>query len=143
MHWCFNAVTRGPSSPEAVLVRALRPLEGLERMRRNRGRDASLQSGRDLSLTNGPAKLCAALAIDGACDRLSLAGNSLFIERGPCQPRAEEIVASPRIGVDYAGAAAKWNLRFSLQGDAYVSKPQPWKAGDKATRGSPSDFFAF
>ena len=120
MHWCFNAVTRSCEHPEAVLIRALRPTEGLSRMRRNRALAKSLVS--DRSLTNGPAKLCAALEIDGSCKRIDLCGRLLFIEPGPTSPVASDICSAPRIGVDYARECAAWPLRFFLCDDPFVSK---------------------
>lgn len=117
MHFCFNVVTRSEKEPEAVLIRALVPQEGLETMRRNRGVE------RERDLTNGPARLCEALAIDKGCDRLSLQGPELFIERARAKAYpSTRIVVSPRVGVAYAGGAAAWPLRFSLRDCPHVSK---------------------
>jgi len=57
MHWCLNVVTERDGACAAVLLRAAEPLEGLEAMIENRG------GNRGYELTNGPGKLCAALAI--------------------------------------------------------------------------------
>ncbi|MCM2282249.1 MAG: DNA-3-methyladenine glycosylase, partial [Bdellovibrionaceae bacterium] len=75
MHFCFNAVTRDTVEPEAVLIRALIPDEGLATQKRLRG------TTRERELTNGPARLCQALAIARTCDGLSLQGPELFIEQ--------------------------------------------------------------
>jgi DNA-3-methyladenine glycosylase len=120
MHFCFNVVTRTERHPEAVLIRALEPLEGLDFMRRQRA-----IRGPDRNLTNGPAKLCEALAIDRSCNGLSLVDSALKIEKSSMPPPAESILASPRVGVSYAGAAAEWRLRFSIENDPFVSKPFP------------------
>lgn len=105
MHYCFNVVTRAAGEPEAVLIRALLPVDGVETMRRLRG----LRS--DRGLTDGPGKLCQALAVDRSCDGLSLLGTDLYIEAG-CLDANEKILTSPRIGIDSAGDAASWPLRF-------------------------------
>lgn len=121
MHSCFNVVTRDQGIPEAVLIRALEPLEGLELMRLRRPAAKT-----DVDLTSGPGKLCAALAIDRSCNALELFQKPLFIEDAATIKRSA-IVASSRIGVDYAEHAAEWPLRFSLKGNPFVSKPQPWR----------------
>ena len=120
MHWCLNAVTHSAGSPEAVLIRALRPTEGTDRMRTLR--HAKTKIATDISVANGPAKLCQALAIDGALNRASLTGLQLWIEPRDQEILDEQIVSSPRIGVDYAGPAALWPLRFYLRDEPCVSR---------------------
>ena len=107
LHCCFNVVTRDTSCPEAVLIRAIEPLDGIDEMRLRRGKV------KERDLANGPGKLCQAMGIDRSCDGLSLAGPTLFIERGPVIV-PEKIKTTPRVGVDYAGEAATWLLRFCL-----------------------------
>lgn len=114
MYECFNVVTRKRGDPQAVLIRALEPVEGIELMRENR------VVKRDLDLTSGPGKLCRALAIDRTLDAHVLVEPPLFIEDAPRLAPAK-IEASPRIGVDYAGEAAAWPLRFHERGNPYVS----------------------
>ena len=115
MHFCFNAVTKKAREPEAVLIRALEPLEGLTFMQQKRG----VKNFRDF--TNGPAKLCQALAIDKRFDGLKLE-DKIFIEDSSHTIATSDLVAAPRIGVDYAGEAARWPLRFFLKNSSYVSK---------------------
>lgn len=117
MHFCFNAVTRREGEPEAVLVRAVEPIEGRDIMRSRRP-----SARHEVDLTNGPGKLCAAMGITRACDRLSLDGSELFIEQGDRTFTDDEIVRTPRIGVAYAQEAAGWPLRFTVQGHPCVSK---------------------
>ena len=112
-HWCFNAVTRAVGLPSAVLVRALEPIEGIALMRRRRAR-----ARRDEDLTNGPAKLCQALGIDGSHNGLTLTRAPLVIRRGAPVPDAD-VVVSPRIGIT---RAADWPLRWFVRGSSYVSK---------------------
>lgn len=117
MHYCFNVVTRDTSHPEAVLIRALEPDENIEAQRRNR------PVRRDVDLSNGPGKLCRALDVDKRLDGSPLHGPDIFVERTARNfLRESEIIASPRIGVDYAGADALRLLRFSIRNNPYVSR---------------------
>jgi DNA-3-methyladenine glycosylase len=121
MHYCLNAVTGEADEGGAVLLRAGEPVEGEERMRENRGWAREPRPG---DLAGGPGKICQALAIGRDLDGVPLDRPPLYITRG--EPVAEqEIVASPRIGVDYAGEAAQWPLRFSVRGHRHVSRPRP------------------
>ena len=114
MHWCANAVTRRVGLPSAVLIRALEPLEGLELMasRRPKAHDR-----RDL--TNGPAKLCAALAITGELNGVPLRRSRLTIHEGITIPR-REIAITPRIGIT---RSVDWPLRWIWTRSEYLSRP--------------------
>jgi DNA-3-methyladenine glycosylase len=112
-HWCFNAVTRGVGLPSAVLVRALGPLDGIALMRRRR-RDPR----HERDLTNGPGKLCAALAITGAANGASLSTPPLMICRGTRVPD-EQVDITPRIGIT---RATEWPLRWAVRENPYVSR---------------------
>lgn len=94
MHNCANVVTRREGVPEAVLLRAA---EG--------PKDAA-------RLLSGPGKLCAALGITTADSSLDLAGDSSVRIFLPASGSRHRIGISPRIGIDYAGDAAAWPLRF-------------------------------
>jgi DNA-3-methyladenine glycosylase len=104
LHFCLNVVTRQSGEPEAVLIRALEA-------------DSPLKAA-----TNGPGKLCSALRIDKRLDGESLRGPTIFIERARRSLPNEEIGISPRIGVDYAGEAAEWPLRFFWRGNPCLSR---------------------
>jgi DNA-3-methyladenine glycosylase len=120
MHWCLNAVTGKAESGGAVLLRAGEPVEGEERMIENRGWTRRPRPG---DLAGGPGKLCQALAVDRALDGVLLNSSPLSITRG--EPvAAEAVAAGPRIGVDYAGEAAAWPLRFAVRGNGHVSRPR-------------------
>lgn len=121
LHYCLNAVTGEAGVGSAVLLRAGEPVEGEERMRENRGWPRVPKPG---ELAGGPGKICQALAIGRDLDGVLLTGPTLYITRGEPVEDAE-IVASPRIGVDYAEDAALWPLRFSVRGHRHVSKPWP------------------
>jgi len=121
MHFCFNVVCGEAGSGTAVLVRAGEPVAGVEAMRARRGLRRDPRPG---ELAGGPGKLCQALAIDRSLDGASLLRGALRIAEG--EPVADrEIVAGARVGVDYAGEAAAWPLRFALRGSPEVSRPRP------------------
>ncbi|HSP13927.1 MAG TPA: DNA-3-methyladenine glycosylase [Thermoanaerobaculia bacterium] len=116
MHWCMNVVTQEADIAEAVLLRAAEPLRGIDSMRKRRPK-----AKRDRDLMNGPGKLCAALEIDRALDGESLRGDRLYITARDIDIDENDIAVSPRIGVEGAGEAAFWPLRFFLKGNRYVS----------------------
>ncbi|HVZ78896.1 MAG TPA: DNA-3-methyladenine glycosylase [Gemmatimonadaceae bacterium] len=113
MHWCVNAVTRPHGSPSAVLIRALEPLDGIPLMRRRRP-----GARRDVDLANGPAKLCEALGITGAHNRLPLQRPPLVIRAGSSVPD-DQVTVTPRIGIR---VAADWPLRYFITDSPYVSR---------------------
>ena len=113
VHWCFNAVTMARGHPSAVLVRAVEPVAGVELMRQRRPR-----ARRDVDLTNGPGKLCQALAIDRSHDGRSLQRGTITIRRGSEMPDAA-VSVSPRIGITQA---ADWPLRWFVRDNPYVSR---------------------
>ena len=116
MHWCLNVVTQEADVAEAVLLRAVEPIRGIESMRRNRPK-----AKRDLDLTNGPGKICMAMAIDRKLDGESLDGQTLYITKRDCEVSDDDIVVTPRVGIEGSGEAAAWPLRFFLRGNRYVS----------------------
>ncbi len=116
MHHCLNVVTEEEGFPAAVLIRALEPLEGLDVMHRHR------PGKPDRELTNGPAKLCQALAIDRSFNGVDLCTSKvLFIEEGPRVDPAI-IEASPRIGIRADAVAMSIPWRFYLRGSDFVSR---------------------
>ena len=116
MHYQFNIVTTKEGAPHAVLVRALEPVFGLEAMAERRHLPST---SRDL--TNGPGKLCQALAIGKPDYGADLCGTRLFLAEGP--PTRSE--SSPRIGIDYAGDWAQKPWRFFDPKSRYVSRARP------------------
>lgn len=114
VHHCLNVVTGPEGEGQAVLIRALEPLLGVEVMQANRGQ----QDVRNL--TNGPGKLCQALAIDRTFNEHDITtGSTLWIESGHFS--GQTICRGPRIGVrgDDHARSASW--RFCLAGNAFVS----------------------
>lgn len=113
MHYCCNIVTGKAGEGSAVLIRALEPLEGAEQMAAHRqGR-----SGHDL--TNGPAKLCQAFAIDKQLNTHDLRQPPLQLLVQPALA-TEDIVISTRIGIREA-QEQPW--RFYVKDNPYVSRP--------------------
>ena len=121
MYDCFNIVTREEGTPQAVLVRALQPMEGLDLMAHNRFGTAydRLTKSQIKGLSNGPGKLCRALAIDRSLNGEDLCGSRLYVREGENNPCP--IVSAKRIGVDYAGEAKDYLWRFYIEGSQYVS----------------------
>ena len=116
MHHMLNLVTEAEGFPAAVLIRAIEPVEGLVQMQTRRGRQ------RGVNLTNGPGKLCAALAIDRQLSgRPLVLGSDIWLEEGTPVPPTD-VATGPRIGIDYAAPedrAAPW--RFWIRGNRFVS----------------------
>lgn len=121
MHYCFNIVTREEGIPQAILIRAVEPLEGLDLMAQNRFKKLydQLTKSQIKGLTNGPGKLCKALQIDKDLNGEDLCGDSLYIEEG--ESEKFNIIHSKRVGIDYAGEAKDYLWRFYIEGNKYVS----------------------
>lgn len=118
-HWCFNTVCRPAGVAEAVLVRAIQPLFGLDWMNRNR------MVRREVDLTNGPAKFCEALQIDrrldgvDVCDTASPIFVALNPERKEWVVKSGPVLTGRRIGITLA---ADLPLRFYLERNEFVSQ---------------------
>ena len=117
IHHLFNVVTNRAETPEAVLVRALEPLQGVEEMKHRRN---MLQN--NFHLTSGPGKLTRALGIGRSFNGKSLLDDEIWIEDPGTKLASSRIVASERIGIDYAGEDALLPWRFSVKGNSWVSK---------------------
>ncbi len=140
MHDCLNIVTEPAGSPAALLVRAIEPLVGIERMRASHAERTSTRrrtpsaTGRiaDARIAAGPGLVCAAFDLDR-----TLTGHDLFdptgsvrLERPPPGGASPSIVAGPRVGIGYA--VAPWTdvpWRLSIAGHPSVSRPLPQPAG--------------
>lgn len=114
-HCLFNVVSGGEETPEAVLVRALEPVCGIELMKSRRGVE-------DLkNLTNGPGKLTKALGITMADYGHALMTPPLYISKGFFP---ESVSVGKRIGIDRAGEARDYPWRFWVTNNKYVSRHQ-------------------
>ena len=126
MHFCANVVTGNEGIGEAVLIRAVEPLAGIEMMKINRyGSNKSLNlksHNRKLliNLTNGPAKFCQAFGISRKENGVDLIKSEIIIIEGETIP-SQSIGRSARIGI-HTGLEKKW--RFFVKGNLWMSKPE-------------------
>jgi DNA-3-methyladenine glycosylase len=116
IHQMFNVVTNQQGIPHAILVRAVEPLEGIDIMLQRTGKMKL-----DHSLTKGPGNVGKALGFFTRHTGLSLLGDDLFIADDGYRVKKADILATPRIGVDYAGDDAALPYRFIIQDNPYVS----------------------
>lgn len=123
LYHCLNIVTNIKDEPEAVLIRAVEPIDNLDylsNVRFNKDYD-ELTKTQKKNLTNGPSKLCAALNITKKENYMEFyKEESLYIESNP--NKNFEIVETTRIGIDYAEEAKDFPWRFYIKGNMYVSK---------------------
>jgi DNA-3-methyladenine glycosylase len=110
MHYCFNVVTNKKEIGEAVLIRALEPVEGIELMKKRRVVSELRQ------LCSGPAKLVQAMGISKKDNGISLLGGKLRIKPGE---KVKEIVSTKRIGIV---KGANLMQRFYIKGNEFVSR---------------------
>lgn len=117
IHYLFNVVTNVAGTADAVLIRALEPVRGIEEMTLRRGRLAH-----HFHLTSGPGKLSKALGIDRSLNGKSLLKGEVWIEDLGKKIASKDIEVSHRIGIDYAGEDAKLPWRFNVRGNKWVSR---------------------
>jgi DNA-3-methyladenine glycosylase len=131
MHHCLNVVTEPDGRAAALLIRAVEPLEGIEAMRAARRAVARHRPPREVAaarLAAGPGLVGAAFSIDRSLTGLDLcaAGSPLRLEPAPGEKPANEVVATPRIGIAYAGEpwiSRPWRLLDPSSSS--VSGPRP------------------
>lgn len=116
MHHLFNVVTNKKNIPDAVLIRAAEPIQGIDIMLQRTGKIKL-----DYTLTKGPGNLAKALGITKVQSGANLTGNKMYIAADGWSS-ADETGISARIGIDGAGAvAAALPYRFFIKGNKYVS----------------------
>lgn len=116
VHQMFNIVTNKEGTPDAVLIRAVEPIEGTDIMLKRTGKKKL-----DETLTRGPGNVGKAFGFHTSQCGLSLVSNELFIADDGYKISGSMIGTSPRIGVDYAGSHAELHYRFFVKGNRYVS----------------------
>jgi DNA-3-methyladenine glycosylase len=143
MHDCLNIVAEPAGTPAALLVRAVEPLEGQDRMRearaeraaaRRRPRVSDAPGARrsppsrvaDLRLAAGPGLVCAAFDLDRSLTGRDLfdPGSAIRLEPPPASEPRPAVVSGPRVGIGYAGApwtSLPW--RFAIAANPAVSQP--------------------
>ncbi len=115
IHHLFNVVTNQAGNAEAVLIRALEPLEGIDEMTRRSA------TSKVKGITSGPGKLTRALGIDRSHNGIPLTSKNIWLADLGLTLRKKEIMASPRIGIDYAGADALLPWRFTISDSPWIT----------------------
>ncbi len=116
IHHLFNVVTNEAEVPHAVLLRSVEPVLGIEAMLKRTGKPKP-----DNTLTRGPGNMSRALGIEIKHNAIPLHSGELFIADDGFIVKPSHIIATPRIGVDYAGEDALLPYRFILKDNPYVS----------------------
>lgn len=110
IHYLFNVVTNVKDIPHAVLIRGIKPLEGIDTILKRRK-----QNQLSKNLTIGPGKVTQALSIDTTFNCLNLQGDNVWIEDHHIKVNEKDILISKRIGIDYAQEDALLPYRFELK----------------------------
>lgn len=118
IHHLFNVVSGAQGTPQAVLIRGIEPITGIDVMLSRRNKSV-LQP----NLSAGPGALAKALGIDMKLNAKDLLGDEIWIEDNGIYYKPKQLVAGPRIGVAYADDHALLPWRYYVKGNKYVSKP--------------------
>jgi DNA-3-methyladenine glycosylase len=116
MHHLFNVVTNAAEIPDAVLIRAVEPLTGIDVMLKRTGRLKL-----DNTLTKGPGNAAKALGISKGHSGINLIKNEIYIAEDGFEIPVTEIGMSRRIGVESSGEAALLPYRFYVKANRFVS----------------------
>lgn len=117
MYYCFNVVTNKAGVGEAVLIRAIEPLTGLERMAANRKLKGKFNPR---FLCNGPGKLCQALAINAKHNQQDLLNGTLYLRYSKRSATDKDVIqCSGRIGIS---AGSELPYRFFDSSSCYLSR---------------------
>lgn len=116
IHNLFNVVTGVAGMGDAVLVRALEPIDGVPLMKERMNTDNVRR------ITSGPGKLTKALGIDRSFNGKHLSGADVWIGDEGIKVKKADIVLSKRIGIDYAGEDANLLWRYTIKDNIWVSK---------------------
>lgn len=126
VHHLFNVVTGKQDEPHAVLLRGIEPVEGLPVMHSRTGKRTG-----DFSLGAGPGNLSRAMGIQTIHTGHSLVGESMYIADDGFILRRGLIMATPRIGVEYAGEDAGLPYRYIIRDNLWVSKRNTFLSSKK------------
>lgn len=116
IHHLFNVITNEEGTPDAVLIRAIEPVEGVETMMKRRN-----FSELKFNLTSGPGSLSEALGIKKHMTGLDLLESKIWIEDQGISFSEDKILTSPRVGVKYAEEFAEKPWRFRLKENPWTS----------------------
>jgi len=117
-HHCCNIVTGKESEGQAVLIRSVQPLSGIDIMSMNRFQRSCENQKDMINLTNGPGKLCKAFAITRNENGLDLTEDTIWITQGKKIP-AKNIAISKRIGIS---KSIDFPWRFTIADNPFVSR---------------------
>ncbi|MEN8817623.1 MAG: DNA-3-methyladenine glycosylase [Nonlabens sp.] len=118
IHHLFNIITNTHDNADAILIRAVEPIDGVEAMLERRGKEKL-----DKTLTSGPGNFSKAFALDKSHYGADMTGDKIWIEDNKeFRFRESEITASKRVGIDYAEEDKDLPWRFYLNSSKYVSK---------------------
>jgi len=112
--WCFNIVVSKKDNPQAVFIRAIEPIQGIELMKKARG------IAKKEKLTNGPCRWTQSFSIDKSFLGREITSKDIFIS-SPANKNFT-IVKTKRVGVDYAVKSKDLPLRFYIKDNPFVSK---------------------
>jgi DNA-3-methyladenine glycosylase len=116
MHHMMNIVTNDKEIPDAILIRAIEPIKGIEIMQQR-----TAKSINDKTITRGPGNVAKALGIFKLHSGLHLLDNEIYLLDDEATIPTENIGMSKRIGVESAGADGLLPYRFYIKGNKYVS----------------------
>lgn len=116
IHQMFNIITNDEEIPDAILIRAVEPLEGIEHMLIRTGKKIV-----DNTITKGPGNVGKALGIFKIHSGINLTGETIFLASDEYKMNDTMIGTSARIGVQYAGQDALLPYRFFIKGNKFVS----------------------
>lgn len=120
MHQMLNVVTNAADVPDAVLIRAIEPIDGIDIMLQRTGKKML-----DATLTRGPGNVGKALGVKKLHSGIHLLDDEIYLAEDDHVFPPDSIQASARIGVNYAGEDAMLPYRFYVRGNKYVSaKPK-------------------
>lgn len=122
MYYCMNIVASTINNPEAILIRAVEPIDGINVMSQLRfGKDFNdITKKQKINLTNGPGKLCIALNITKESNGVDMCGEDFYILDN--EKKDFTIETSKRINIDYSEEAKDFYWRFFIKNNPYVSK---------------------
>ncbi len=108
IHSMFNVVTGPDETPNAILIRALYPLEGIDHIKEN----SQQKIFKNKTCMSGPGKVCKAMGLHYSMNGISLQSDTIYIEDHGFTPASDQIIVGPRVGIDYAGEDALLPYRF-------------------------------
>ena len=116
IHHLFNIVTNKVDIPHAILIRAIEPLDGIEIMLQRRNKKKV-----DYKLTSGPGSLAQALGLTTQNSGVSLMDNLIWVEDQNIHINNQDICASPRVGIQYAGEDTQNPWRYRIENRPWIS----------------------